>query len=158
MNVSAARGTLARAHTNENGSDTGICPKSCPGVNGKSSFGRAHSRVLGKAGRDAFHCVPDSFAWRQMGTQWNASLPTNRECARFGPIAGPDAFIPTLICGRPGAGKETCHRSESRKPCSCRGRRCRTSARQNFLRFPVDRKPAPGKLAPVERNMKSASR
>ncbi len=29
----------------------------------------AHSRVLGKAGRDAFHCVPDQFAARQIGTQ-----------------------------------------------------------------------------------------
>jgi hypothetical protein len=41
----------------------------------------AHSRFVG---RDAFHCVPDSFAREQMGTQWNASLPvlpTTRECA-----------------------------------------------------------------------------
>jgi hypothetical protein len=38
--------------------------------------------VLGRTGRDAFHCVPDQFAGRQMGTQWNASLPTTRECAR----------------------------------------------------------------------------
>jgi pimeloyl-ACP methyl ester carboxylesterase len=41
----------------------------------------AHSRVLGKAGRDAFHCVPDQFAGRQIWTQWNASQPTTPGCA-----------------------------------------------------------------------------
>ena len=29
----------------------------------------------------AFHCIPDQFAKRQIGTQWNASLPTTRESA-----------------------------------------------------------------------------
>ena len=36
---------------------------------------------LARPGRDAFHCVPDPYAGKQMGTQWNASLPTARESA-----------------------------------------------------------------------------
>ena len=36
---------------------------------------------LARTGRDAFHCVRDLHAGRQMRTQWNASLPTAREYA-----------------------------------------------------------------------------
>jgi ATP-dependent helicase/nuclease subunit A len=50
-----------------------------------------YSRASDKPGRDAFHCVPDQLAGRQIGTQWNASLPTG-ECAKQ--LAGGEAAPP----------------------------------------------------------------